>query len=36
VLAQATGALLSGGALDLALGRIVREVAADADVALAA
>jgi hypothetical protein len=36
VLAQATGALLSGGALDLALGRIVRELAADADVALAA
>ena len=36
VLAQATGALLSGGALDLALGRITRELAGDADFALAA
>jgi len=36
VLAQATGALLSGGALDLALGRIRRELAGDADIALAA
>jgi hypothetical protein len=36
VLAQATGALLSGGALDLALGRISRELAGDLDHALAA
>jgi hypothetical protein len=36
VLAQATGALLSGGALDLALGRITRELTGDADFALAA
>jgi hypothetical protein len=36
VLAQATGALLSGGALDLALGRITRELSGDADLALAA
>lgn len=36
VLAQATGALLSGGALELALGRISRELAGDMDHALAA
>jgi hypothetical protein len=36
VLAQATGALLSGGALDLALGRITRELTGDLDHALAA
>jgi hypothetical protein len=36
LLAQATGALLSGGALDVALGRITRELAGDADLALAA
>jgi hypothetical protein len=36
VLAQATGALLSGGALDLALGRITRELTGDFDQALAA
>jgi hypothetical protein len=38
LLAQATGALLSGGALELALGRISRELAGEAalEVALAA
>jgi hypothetical protein len=36
LLAQATGALLSGGALELALGRITRELSADLDHALAA
>jgi hypothetical protein len=36
VLAQATGALLSGGALDVALGRIARELAGDVEHALAA
>ena len=36
VLAQATGALLSGGALELALGRITRELSGDMDHALAA
>jgi hypothetical protein len=36
VLAQATGALLSGGALDIALDRITRELAGDLDHALAA
>jgi hypothetical protein len=36
VLAQATGALLSGGALDVALGRIARELAGDMEHALAA
>ncbi len=36
VLAQATGALLSGGALDIALGRIRRELTGDLDLALAA
>jgi hypothetical protein len=36
VLAQATGALLAGGALDAALGRISRELAGDLDHALAA
>ena len=36
VLAQATGALLSGGALDVALGRMTRELAGDMDCALAA
>jgi hypothetical protein len=36
VLAQATGALLSGGALDVALGRIARELTGDMEHALAA
>ena len=36
VLAQATGALLSGGALELALGRIQRELSGDMGHALAA
>jgi hypothetical protein len=36
VLAQATGALLSGGALELALGRIMRELAGDEEQLLAA
>jgi hypothetical protein len=36
LLAQATGALLSGGALDIALGRISREFAGDLDHVLAA
>jgi len=36
VLAQATSALLSGGALEMALGRITRELAGEPDHALAA
>ena len=36
VLAQATSALLSGGALELALGRITRELAGDMDELIAA
>ena len=36
LLAQATGALLSGGALDMALGRISREFAGELDHVLAA
>jgi hypothetical protein len=36
VLAQATGALLSGGALEMALDRIARELTGDRELALAA